>query len=177
MKTEPLPKLNPRHQTFVDLYLANGLNSSKAATDAGYSRGKKQGYELLQRPDVRAHVDARMEALHQQGLLDERKIIKQLSDMAQVDMAELYNENGSLKNIHDMPKHVRLCISEVTPTPSGYKVKLEGRQKALELVGKYLKLWVERSEVDHTTRGESLNQASEEQIAKAKAEILANLSE
>lgn len=141
--TDKLPTLNERHAIFVDEYFKNEFNAQDAALAAGYAKAsaKQQAHHLLKRPDIKAHIEARTKELHSKNILDADKIIKQLSEMAQVDPADLYHPNGTLKNIHDMPKAVRMCISEIKEGQFGRSVKLEGRQKAIELVGKHLKMW------------------------------------
>ncbi|ULH15996.1 terminase small subunit [Deinococcus sp. KNUC1210] len=55
-----LPKLSPRHQTFVDSYLSNGLNAAAADRDAKYT-DYREGYRLLQREDVSTYVRMRLD--------------------------------------------------------------------------------------------------------------------
>ena len=141
--SDKLPTLSERHALFVDEYFKNEMNAQAAALAAGYAdkSAKQQAYHLLKRPDVLAHIQARVKETHSKNILDAEKVIEQLSDMAQVDPADLYDKQGRLLNIHDMPKAVRMCISEIKEGQFGRSVKLEGRQKAIELVGKHLKLW------------------------------------
>lgn len=171
-----LPDLTPKQSLFVSCYFANGMKGREAAIESGYSARSAhvRSTELLNNPKVKAHIDYRCKRQQTDNILTVDKIIQQLSDMAQVDPLELYNEDGSLKPLSQMPKSARLCISEITPTQNGMKIKLEGRQKAVELMGRYMKMFTDR--VDVTTGGESLNAApNEEAVANARDKILANL--
>jgi phage terminase small subunit len=138
-----LPILRDKHALFVDKYFEHDLNATRAAQESGYSRAraKQQGYHLLKREDIQQHIQARLKKQHDKKVLDADKIIRMLSDMAQVDPADFYGDDGRLKPLSEMPKAARQCISEIRPTPSGMVVKLEGRIKAIELVGKHLKMW------------------------------------
>ena len=42
------------------------------------------------------------------------ELIQTMAGMVRFDISDLYNENGSLKSIHDMPKEARQMISELT---------------------------------------------------------------
>ena len=41
------------------------------------------------------------------------KIIAYLSRIATADIAQAYDVNGSIKSIHDIPYHLRCCISKI----------------------------------------------------------------
>lgn len=40
-----------------------------------------------------------------------KETIQGIFQIANFDIAEIYNEDGSMKNIHDIPKHIRTAIS------------------------------------------------------------------
>jgi phage terminase small subunit len=51
--------LSPKHKLFVHQYFALNLNQVAAARAAGY-KDPREGWRILQRPDVQAYVQARM---------------------------------------------------------------------------------------------------------------------
>ena len=53
-----LPPLTSKQQQFVDHYIANGFNASKAAAEAGYSAPEPRGSENVRKSNIRAHLDA-----------------------------------------------------------------------------------------------------------------------
>lgn len=42
-----------------------------------------------------------------------QETIEGIFQISKFDIADLYNEDGSMKNIHDIPKHVRTAISSI----------------------------------------------------------------
>jgi len=86
--------------------------------------------------------------------------------MAFFNAKDLYDADGNLKNIHDMPDEVTCCIAgievDVAKTfkdPEGKpeeihqlkKVKLWNKDKALETLCKYLGILIERREIKTDT--------------------------
>ena len=53
-----LPPLTGKQQLFVDHYLLNGFNASRAARAAGYSAPEPRGSENVRKRNIRAHLDA-----------------------------------------------------------------------------------------------------------------------
>lgn len=51
------------------------------------------------------------------------------------------------KDTREMPPHLRALFSGVKQTKDGFEFKIADREKALELVGKHLKMFVDRMEV------------------------------
>lgn len=115
--------LNERQRTFAHHY-AMIPNASRAAREAGYSEATaaQQGYALLRNPHVRAEIDRlRDEALADLGI-DRLYIL------------------GQLKNIADGEVKYETKDGEEIPAPT----KDTDRIRALELLGKYQGLWVDR---------------------------------
>lgn len=79
-ETASLPKLNPKHAKFVRAYFALNLNATRAAQEAGYS-DRREGYRLLQRPDVQAHVKHQLAT----EAMSEAEVKARLTQHARVD--------------------------------------------------------------------------------------------
>lgn len=60
MPPEELPKLNKRHQLWLDEYFLCGLNQTEAARRAEYSQPHVAGSRIAKRADVKAHIKARL---------------------------------------------------------------------------------------------------------------------
>jgi hypothetical protein len=58
----PTKPLTTKQRAFVEAYLANGFNATKAARDAGYKSPHPEGSRLLQNATVAAAVRARLTA-------------------------------------------------------------------------------------------------------------------
>lgn len=120
---EPSRTLNARQLAFAHHYAAIP-NASRAAREAGYSpaTAAQQGYALLRNPHVQAEV---------QRLRDEA--------LADLGIDRLYIL-GQLKNIADGEVKYETRDGEEIPAPT----KDSDRIRALELLGKYQGLWVDR---------------------------------
>lgn len=82
-------------------------------------------------------------------------IIRELYLIGTSNVAECFEKDGplkgQLKDLHDMPVHVQRAISgfevETPISRPGYrvtKVKLWEKTKSLELLGKYLAMWIDK---------------------------------
>jgi phage terminase small subunit len=152
--------LTPKQRRFCSEYLID-LNATQAAIRAGYSKrtAKVQGSELLTKPDIRAKV-AQTQAKSE---LKAETVLRELLLLARSDVAQLYDEHGQLKPIHEIPEEARRAIAgiDVEDLFEGRgesrkhvgtirKIKLWSKPQALELLGKHLKLFTELIHVDLT---------------------------
>lgn len=146
-------KLTPKQEMFVLEYLKD-LNATQAAIRAGYSKrtAEKIGSENLQKPEVRAAIDAAKNKRSTKTGIDAAWLLERLAEEATADIADLYDENGDLKPVHDWPKIWRMGLVqgiEVEELFEGRgenrehigrvrKVRLDNRVKRLELIGKHI---------------------------------------
>lgn len=145
--------MTPRQKRFCEEYLVD-LNGSAAAIRAGYSEAgaKKQAHEILSKPDVKAWIAARAKKSAEKMELKAENVLAELMRLGFVDVAGAFDESGRLKPVHEMPEDVRRAISsiEVVEDHDGdivKKVRFWDKPKSLELLGKNLKLFVEKIEV------------------------------
>jgi phage terminase small subunit len=155
--------LTVRQSRFVEAFLKNP-NATEAAVAAGYSRktAYAQGSRLLKNAEVaRAIAEA-------QGRRAERvevkadDILRELLRLATTDIGKAFNpETGQLLPLHEMPEEVRRSISgiEVETLWEGrdanrrdigtvHKVKFWDKVRGLELLGKHLKLFTDKVQVE-----------------------------
>lgn len=155
--------LTPKQQRFVDEYLID-LNGTQAAIRAGYSQktAEQISYQLLQKTSVAEAIAARQAQRAARTEIDADWVLQRLALEADADLADLYDENGSLKPVSEWPKIWRTGLvagvetqQEFEQTPDGkrpagviHKVRLSDRVKRLELIGKHLAVgaFVERHE-------------------------------
>lgn len=165
--------LGVKQARFVAEYLKD-LNATQAAIRAGYSVGTAhvQGPRLLSNVRVRAEIDAALKRRAERVEVRADDILRELLRLATVDIGQAFNVDGTLKPIHEIPEDVRRAMSGVEveefdhddgPTGRVRKVKFWDKTRGLELLGKHLKLFVDR--VEHSG-GLTLEQI----IAKAAEE-------
>lgn len=154
--------LSDQHQRFVAEYLID-LNATQAAIRAGYSEktARVQGSRLLTNADIAAAIAAGSAKRLRKAEVDADTVLGELLRLATVDIAGAYDQQGNLKPIHDIPEDVRRAIAgvEVDQLWEGQgkdrrqvgivtKVKFWDKHRSLESLGKHLKLFTERLEVD-----------------------------
>jgi len=140
--------LTPQKKIFVDEWIANKRNATQAAIAAGYSpkTARVQASRMLNTDEIKEYAQERLVELYapNRGTIDE--CISLLMDIARTDVSDIYNEDGSIKAIKDMPRHAKQAITEVEQgveyewdellerrVPRHYikKIKLEGKKGAL----------------------------------------------
>lgn len=121
-------ELTNQQKMFVEAYLANGSNATKAAISAGYSEktAYSSGNRLLKIPKIQAHIDQRVSDV----AMTANEVLAELAAIAREDWKEFL---------------------EVRRDKDGEVIdatfRLTDKLKALELVGKHHKLFTDRHEL------------------------------
>lgn len=164
--------LTKRQAAFVEEYLVD-LNASAAAVRAGYSKqwGRTHASHLMSNPKIKAAVDDAMRRRAQRVQVDADTVLRELLRIAMADLGQIFDEDGKLKPLHEIPEEARRAICSVETDelfddgiasdelePQGHggalrrhrnavgvtrKVKLWDKLKALEMLGKHLKLFTD----------------------------------
>lgn len=149
--------LNPKQARFVEEYLLD-LNATQAASRAGYMQPQTQGPRLLQNVAVQAALAKAQAKRAERVQVDADWVLKRLALEVEADLADLYNQDGSLKPVKDWPLIWRqglvAGIDVVEETNNGLsmtvrKVRLSDRIKRLELIGKHVDVQAFRDQVKH----------------------------
>lgn len=159
-----MSSLNAQQLRFVQEYLID-LNATQAAIRAGYSAktAHSQGPRLLENVGVQKAIADAQYKRAKATAIDAAWVLKRLSEEAEADMADLYDEAGQLKPIKDWPLIWRqgliagVDIAEETVTVDGKtekravvrKVRVSDRVKRLELLGKHISINAFREQVGH----------------------------
>jgi len=154
-----------RQERFIDEYLID-FNASRAAIAAGYSKktARSQGQRLLTRADIASKIDAKKaEKLIRLEITADR-VLQELAKLAFYDPADLFEDDGSLKQIKDLDGNTRMALAglEVTELFEGKdepdgpqqktvygllkKIKLADKGQNLERLGRYFKLFTDKIE-------------------------------
>jgi phage terminase small subunit len=150
--------LTAKQQQFVAEYLID-LNATQAAIRAGYSvkTANRIGPELLTKPDVAAAVSAAQQERSVRTKIDADWVLTRLAEEAEADIADLYNEDGSLRPVHEWPLVWRkglvagIDVEEIRDEGAVVgvvrKLKLSDRLKRIELIGKHVDVQAFRDQV------------------------------
>ena len=166
--------LSKKQRLFLETYLINGFNATRAAITAGYAErsARSIGAENLTKPDIIAEIDAYLAEI----TLSREEILVRIRDLATSDFADYL----TVKAVPDMAAMIArpptpegeeappipmttvaeldllkaLNASKTYPIESveygkyGLKVKVHDKLRALELAGRAKGMWKET--VEHT---------------------------
>lgn len=155
---ELLGKLSVREQKFVSEYLVSN-NATRAAKLAGYSEHTAYsiGYEVLNRPDVFAAIQAGLAMIAARCEVSAERVVRELAAIAFASSHQYEPApDGALVVAQGAPeesglalqvKHRRVIKADGSvETDTTYSQ--QDKVKALELLGKKLRLWVDKVEVE-----------------------------
>lgn len=148
-----MAELNKRQDMFCREYLKD-LNATQAATRAGYSKktAKSQGQRLLTNVDIERRIAKLVDARGKRTDINADWVLKRLAEESEADLADLYDESGALKPVHQWPLIWRQGLvaglevqqqfayidGEKVPDGVITKAKLSDRVKRLELIGRHV---------------------------------------
>ena len=153
-----MKKLTAKQARFVDEYLVD-LNATQAAIRAGYSKktARAIGHENLTKLDIAKAIQEKVGKLSIKTQMTAEMVIEELRKLGFVDVKKLYDENGDLLPIHELPDEIAACVSSVEVVKRQarggeveyvHKVRLWDKKGALELLGKHFAQFTDR--VQHT---------------------------
>ena len=121
--------LNKRQRKFCDEYLRT-MNAKQSAISAGYSpkTAETQGSTLLCNQKVKAYLKLRLEELSSEKIAKAQEVLENLTSIIRGETTE---ENAFI----DKMGNEKIVVT---------KTKTKDRLKALELLGKYYRLYTEK---------------------------------
>lgn len=139
-------RFSPKMQRFIQEYCID-CNGSQAAIRAGYSKktAESQGWRLLGKLGVKEEIQRRIDEKAKQSAITAEYVLSSLNEVAQ----------RCLQKVPVMVKKNGEMVQKKDEKGNGvWHFDSAGANKALELLGKNLKLFTER--FDHTSNGQTL---------------------
>lgn len=143
--------LTPKQEMFIKEYLID-LNLTQAATRAGYSAktAEAAGCRLFKDVKIQSAIQAEMNKRATRTEITADRVLQEIARLAFANLQDFYNENGSLKEIKDLPREVAAALSStkinLTEACAVQEIKLHDKKGSLELLGKHLKLFTDKTE-------------------------------
>jgi phage terminase small subunit len=148
--------VHPKYVRLVEEYMTD-WNKSASLLRAGFPSTLYKS--VWRNPKVANLLKQRMKEASVRSRVSTDTVISGLARIAQFDIRKLYDEQGNLLPIHLLDDDTAYAVQAIevlegraddgsTVTYNTKKVKTEGKQKALESLGKHLGLFTER--VEHT---------------------------
>ena len=165
----PKKELTAKQKAFVQEYLID-LNATQAAIRAGYSTdtAKVIGSENLTKPDIQEAIQEAMAAREKRTEITQEMVLRELAKIAGVDIKNYLSyrtektvvgtdeETGEpivdyshIVDLKDSEQVDGTLISEIQLQKGNLKFKLHDRVKALELLGKHLGMFVDRTRLEN----------------------------
>lgn len=141
-------KLTDKQELFCREYMKD-LNGSQAALRAGYSEKTAHsiGAENLSKPAIQQRIaELKAERAEEVGI-DAKYVLNRLVQIDQMDVADILNDDLSMKPLRDWPKSWRTTLSglDIQALSSGEadvsiikKIKWPDKVKNLELLGRHV---------------------------------------
>ena len=143
------------------------FNGTRAAIAAGFKEkaAYSQASRMLKNVKVQEFIARLSEGKAKKAKLNADDVLLELKKLALADLRVLFDEKGKLKDTKDWPDDISMAVSSVkikesihpvTRKVTGHtkELKLWDKTKALELIGRHLKLYTDKVEqsgsVDHT---------------------------
>lgn len=153
-------KLTTRQRLFVEAYLANP-NGVQAAKAAGYKGNDRTlsvvAAENLAKPNIAVLIEKRVE----EAAMPANEVLQRLSEHARASLADLLDDDGQFnlaKARADKKDHLlkKLKVKKfITTSQKGneyetitYEYEIHDPQAALVHLGRFHKLFTDRSEID-----------------------------
>lgn len=161
--------LTPRQERFIHEYQVD-LDGPAAVLRAGFKATARSAAQkachLLAMPAIRDAIAAGKKVQAQRLEVKADDVLRELLCLARCDIGEAFCDDGSMKAIRDMPEDVRRAVASVevdesyglsedgepgAVTGRTKKVRFWSKPEALNLLGKHLKLFVDRVQVEDVT--------------------------
>jgi len=180
MPTNEDREINLRQKRFVSEYIID-FNGTKAAERSGYSKktAAEQAARLLTYVKIQAAITEALRDRELRTQITADNVLIGLYKIAVADLSEAYNADGSLKNIHDIPKEVRQAMAgiEVFEEFVGRgedrikigetkKVKFWDKTRPYELLAKHLKLLTDKIEIRDINSFDDLSDTEKENMLR-----------
>lgn len=154
-------KHTARQLAFVGEYLKD-LNATQAAIRAGYSprTAQKNASRLMANEGIAELIQKAMAERAKRLSLDSDRVLQGIANVAFFDLAHAFERDeatgaAKLRSLPDMPRDVRDSVLGIDVHHDGgdmpgftVKLKVDSRLKALELLGRHLKLFVDRHQIE-----------------------------
>jgi phage terminase small subunit len=159
-----------KERRFMQRYLVT-FSAARAAKEAGFG-SKNAGLRLLEKPKIAAELFRRQDAHLKTSDLSAERTLEEIRRVAMSDLTDLYDDEGHLLNLKDLPPHIRATIAGVKMKDGEIiEVKLWPKLHALDLAARHLRLLVELSE-QKTSLEIRIREMTQEQRRELATDIL-----
>lgn len=146
--------LTPKQKNFADEYLID-LNATRAYKVA-YHRvksdevAKAAGSRLLTNVNVAAYIEKRMKDREKRTEITQDMVLQELAKIGFSNVTDFVTIEGTwvkVKPTAEMPQDKLGVIAGIKEGTNGIEIKLNDKEKALELIGRHLGMFKDKMEL------------------------------
>lgn len=157
--------MTEKQKIFADEYLVD-LNATRAYLVAYPSVKKEQtaaaaGARLLRNVKVAAYIAERMEERQKRTEVTQDRVVQELAAIAfarATDYAEIVDGSVRIRNTGGLSDEQIRAIAGIKEGANGIEVKLNDKQKALELLGRHLGMWNDKLDINAPAIDDSIKE-------------------
>lgn len=171
-KNDKAVKLTVKQELFCREYVKD-FNACAAMIRAGYSKNgaRQSANNMLTKPYIKGYIDKIKAKRLEDVSIDAKYVLNRLVEIDQLDVVDIIEADGSLKQIKEWPKAWRISITglDVQEMLAGdvqavvKKIKWPDKLRNLELLGKH---------IDIKAWGEAEGSADDLEISKIVVEVV-----
>lgn len=174
MSKKPKAELTPKQEAFCQQYIID-LNQTQAAIRAGYSEktANQIACQLLTKLNIQARVNELKEKRSKRVEVDADWVLERLKQIAGADMSDVADWNASgvtFKDSAGLSEAAKASIQAIEESTNEHggslKIKQHDKLKALEMLGRHLKLFTDKVEHSGKFTLEDLAAGSKEKDEK-----------
>lgn len=144
-------RITPNQMRLVDIVLTHdNISYREAGEMAGFSKknAAQTASRAMKLPHVQAYYQEQLAARSKRVGMDADYVLKRLGEIDQMDLADILQEDGKLKPVHQWPKIWRQMITSFDLKTG--KIRMPDKLKNIELIGKHIgvRAFTELVEVD-----------------------------
>lgn len=160
--------MTEKQKIFADEYLID-LNATRAYRVAYPSVKKDEtaaqaGSRMLRNVKVAAYISERMQQRQKRTEVTQDRVIEELAAIAfskAVDYAEVRDGRVIIKNTVELSEKQVRAIAGIKEGANGIEIKLNDKEKALELLGRHLGMWNDRVDLKITPSADTVREIEE----------------
>jgi hypothetical protein len=155
MRKPPEPKFNGRILRFIAEYLVDQNGSAamrRISPHLKEASARSQAQRYMADPKIRAEIERLLKETLERSIASREHVLREMSRIGLSNPRLLFNEDGSMKDIKDMPEEIQTAIKtiETTPIPGtgrfSVKVTFWDKNTALANLGKFHKILTDHVE-------------------------------
>lgn len=165
MPREEMGLMTKKQKIFADEYLID-LNATRAYRIAYPSVKKDEvaavnGSKLLRNTKVAAYIQKRMEERQERTEVTQDMVVQELAAIAfarATDYVEIRGNTVIIKPTAELCEQQIRAIAGIKEGANGIEIKLNDKEKALELLGRHLGMWNDKLDIKIPALDESIKE-------------------